>query len=61
MKTVWMKVTNDIFEFPIVVADTQAELERILHLKPNSIASAISKARKRNTKCCYIKVLIDED
>ena len=56
-----MKVTNDIFEFPIVVADTQAELERILHLKPNSIASAISKARKRNTKCCYIKVLIDED
>lgn len=44
----WMKVTNDIYEFPLVVACSQGELAKMLGCTPNNIASSISHARRRD-------------
>lgn len=55
----YMCVTNDEFELPIAVADSIAELARILKIKPNNISSAISQAKKKGFKSIYVKVEFD--
>ena len=56
----WMKVTLDEYELPLAVADTSRELERMLGLRKNAIIQLMWKAKKRNGKCSYITVEIDE-
>lgn len=56
---VYMQVTQDKYELPLVVADSVAELARITGHKRNSIASAISHANKKGFKSMYIKVVVD--
>lgn len=56
-----MKVSADKYEFPLIMADTQSELARICGVKRDSVASAIHHARKRNMRCQYVKVVIEED
>ena len=59
---VWMKVTEDEYEFPVAIADSARELARILGIKTNSIYSRISHVRYgRNQYTTYKKVRIDED
>lgn len=41
--TLYMKCTTDRYEFPIAVADSCAELARMLGLSLNSVYSMISK------------------
>ena len=52
----YMLVTNDEYELPIVVADSVSELARILKIPPNRIQSAISHAKKKGHKSIYVKV-----
>ena len=65
--TLWMLVTEDQYELPIIVADTVTELAR----KANTTASAICQTMKyyssrTNNKwqskavCRYVKIEIDE-
>lgn len=65
--TLWMQVTEDKYELPIIVADTLAELAR----KANTTASAICNtvdyySKRKNNKwqskavCRYVKVEIEE-
>lgn len=58
--TVYMMVTNDKYELPLMIEDTAAELSRKLHMNPNSVGSAISAAKIRGHKCRYVKVEIDD-
>ena len=58
-QTICMKVTKDRYELPVAVADTFAELAKILGMKPEAIYSNISHCRKNGWKCSYIKVEVD--
>lgn len=56
---VYMLVTQDKYELPLIVTDTMAELARRTGQKRSSVASAISHANKKGFKSRYIKVIID--
>lgn len=58
-RAVYMLVTQDKYELPLVVADTVAELARITGQKRSSIASAMSHANKKGFSSRYKKVVID--
>ena len=58
---IWMKVTNDEYELPVVVANSRAELARKLGIKPNTIATAIHRAKKDGSRQQFVKVVIDDD
>ena len=68
MMTLWMLVTEDKYELPLMVTDTLAELAK----RTNTTASAICqtmkyyRCRKDNkwrtkTNCRYVKVEVDDD
>ena len=59
-KRLWLKVTRDEYELPLIVADTSEELERMLGLRKKSVIRQIYKARKSKRKCQYVVVDIDE-
>lgn len=56
---VYMLVTQDRYELPLIVADTMAELARLTGQKRSSVASAISHAKKKGFNSQYVKVVID--
>lgn len=57
---VWMKVTDDIYELPVAVADTAAGLAKLVGVNENSIYVAIRRERTHGWKSPYIKVVIDD-
>lgn len=59
---VYMKVTRDKYELPVVVADTISELARICGVKANSISKQLwcSKHMSKNDRCIYVRVKIDD-
>lgn len=61
MKYLWMKVSMDKYELPLIVCDSVAELARRTGSTQNNIYSTISKAKSRGTRCKYVKVAIDEE
>lgn len=59
--TLWMKVTNDKYELPLVVADSVQELADILGVSRNSIYSSMSHVKAGDSKNTpYRKVEVDE-
>lgn len=58
-KAIYMKVTQDKYELPLVVADTVAELARLTGQKRSSVASALSHAKKKGFNSSYVKVIVD--
>lgn len=59
--TVYMLVSPDQYELPMMVCDTAAELARRLGLRCNSVHHAIYQARIHGYKCRYVKVQIPEE
>lgn len=57
--SIYMLVTNDKYELPIVIADTLAELANKIGVRKNVISSAISHAKKKGFKSVYVKVNVD--
>lgn len=58
----YMKVTRDKYELPLAVADSPAQLARILGLHNSGmINSAISHAIHDGRRSMYVKVVIDEE
>lgn len=58
----YMAVTQDKYEFPIAIADTQQKLAMMLGIDKNTIASSLSKVRRGEIKNSRFKeVFIDED
>ncbi len=62
MDTLVIATTADEYEFILAVADTAAELERMLHLKKNVVNAAIHK--NASGKICgmrFYRVNVDFD
>lgn len=55
----YMKVTDDEYELPIAVAETKAELCRMLGYQKNGVSNAMSYARKHGGKTCFVEVEIE--
>ena len=60
MAYIWIKTTNDKYEYIIAWGNTVKELADELKISKNSIYSAMSHAKKRGTKCSYKKVVLEE-
>lgn len=58
---IWMMVSRDKYEHPIVVADTVEELAELCGVKVSSIRSYMSHAKKTGGRCKYIKVEEGDD
>lgn len=58
--TLWLYVTNDKYELPLVVADSLPLLARKLGIKPNTIYTALNRGKNLGYRCRYVKVVIDE-
>lgn len=56
MKKLYIAVTLDKYELPLAVADTPAELARLMGTTCNSVLSSIAHGEKR-----YKRVLIEEN
>ena len=58
-KVVYMVVSKDKYELPLAVADSVAELARMIGLNRSTVASAMSHAKKKGFNSHYVKVVID--
>lgn len=58
---VYMRVTDDEYELPVAIADTQTELARMLGVNANTVISALSKVRRTGSKSVYKEVQIDDE
>lgn len=61
MAYVWIKTTNDKYEYIIAMGDTVKELARECGTTENTIYSAISHARKKGKSSIYKKVVLNEE
>lgn len=57
----WLKVTDDKYEFPLAIAETAGQLALMTGVRTNNIHSAISNAKKYGYRSQYVKVEIEED
>lgn len=58
---IWMFVTKDKYEMPLAVADSVGELGQLIGRKKSTICSAMSRAKRRGTRCRYVKVEVEDD
>lgn len=59
-KNLWVYVSDDELELPLVVTDTAKELADKVGVDKNTIVSAISHARTRGYRSRYIKISLGE-
>lgn len=60
--TLYLRVTDDEYEFPIAVADSQAELARLLGLSLNTVNCAYHFIRTGKYKDSSYKIVeVDDD
>ena len=57
----YMLVTKDQYELPLVVAGSAEELAKRVGVSPKSIYSAIWKAEKYGRKCKYRVVDVEDE
>ena len=58
--TLYMKVTRDEYELPVSVAETKAELARMLGIKREHVMTAFSHAKKYKNPT-YVVVEVEDD
>lgn len=58
--TLYMLVTNDKYELPLIVEDSAEKLARKLNINVHSIYSSMSKARKHGYKTQYVRVKLQD-
>ena len=59
--TLYMKVTRDEYELPVAVAETKAELARMLGIKREHVRTAFSHAKKFKNPTYVVVEVEDED
>ena len=58
----YMKVTRDKYELPVAIADSAAELARMVGVKVQTVRECTTPSRVRNgTNGCYRKVFVEDD
>lgn len=60
-KRIWMKVTNDKYEYPVEVADSARQLAIKCGTTAESIRSAIYHSKKTGHKSIYKCVKLEKD
>lgn len=60
MAYVWIKTTNDKYEFIVAMGDTAGKLAKEIGTPTNAIYSAMSHAKKKGYNCIYKRVVIEE-
>lgn len=60
-KYLYLKVTNDKYELPIVVADSSLELAKLCGISQRSVLNCIHRHEFKGRPSSYIKVEIDEN
>ena len=58
--TLYLKVTRDKYKLPVAVAETKAELARMLGIKRDHVRSAFSHAKKYKNPT-YVVVEVEDD
>jgi len=59
---IWMLVTTDKFEFPVVMAKSATELARLCGVDRNSILAQVNRVKLgKRKRSRYVCVEIDED
>lgn len=58
-RNLWLMVSDDGYELPMVVADSAGELARMLGITEATIYHQISNARKHGYFCRYVKVRVE--
>lgn len=59
-KTLWLLVTKDEFELPLLVADTAVELAIYCQVHPGTIQGEVHR-QKPGTHARYRRVILDDD
>ena len=61
-KTIYMQITNDIYELPTAVADTMVELSKMTGMSRAAISNGVNLGvgMERNKKR-FIKVEVDDE
>ena len=52
---VYMLVSNDKYELPICIADTQRELTEMMEVKEGTMRSVMSRCKKSGRKCRNVR------
>ncbi len=60
-RNVWLKVTLDEYEYPLVIADSSAELAKLCGTTVGNIYSSMSHAKHDGRKSPYRKVRVEID
>lgn len=58
---IYMLVTSDKYELPIMVCDTVYEMARKLGVCKHSIWNALLYSKRSGSKSKYVEVIIDDD
>nr|DAH33447.1 MAG TPA: Protein of unknown function (DUF1580) [Caudoviricetes sp.] len=58
-KYVYVYYSKDKYRLPIAVADTAAQLAKMLSIKPKSIYQMMSRAKREGKECRFAKVKIE--
>lgn len=63
---IWMKVSLDEYELPMIVADTSQELADMCGVSQNTVLSCVSKVKAgvygyNRSSYCRVKVMVSED
>lgn len=59
MAYLWIKTTNDKYEFIVAMGDTAEQLAKECKVSVNAIYSSISHAKKEGYSSTYKKVVVD--
>lgn len=59
--TLWLRISMDKYELPMVVADTSTELARMCGVAEGTVASSIHHSKVSGHRSRYVKVDIEED
>lgn len=60
MAYIWIKTTNDKYEFIVAMGDSIRALAKECGTTENTIYSAMSHAKKKGYSCVYKKVVLNE-
>ena len=58
---IWIKVTDDAYELPVLIADSASELAELAGVSPNTIYASVHFEKYKKFKSRYKKVVIDCD
>jgi hypothetical protein len=60
-ETIWMEVTTDELELPLVTANSAVALAEKCGVSKNTVWMSVSHRKKRGTRTRFVKVEIDDE